>query len=265
MPSGYNNNVQLIQTRDYVVILNEMVHDAGRADHQPATAPADGWATRAGAGRATRWSSRRATSPRTALARWPAPPSDQLRLTERFTLRDPRTLIYQFTVDDPATWTRPWTAAVPMQKSDEDIYECACHEGNLGMIGIMAGAREQGVVPLTVNPSSSFLAAGGFMKWWLRSFVLVSLVTAAGYAAPRSGPPRRQETARPAPPPRRGDRDAESVGISTERLGRLHRSRGRMKRSSPATARWSTFMRPGSRTSRARRRCARTRFSASRR
>jgi hypothetical protein len=47
------------------------------------------------------------------------------------------------TFDDPHTWTRPWTAVVPMQKSDEQIYEYACHEGNIGMIGIMAGAREQ--------------------------------------------------------------------------------------------------------------------------
>jgi hypothetical protein len=64
-------------------------------------------------------------------------------LTERFTLRDSQTLVYQFTVDDPATWTRPWTGVVPMRKSDEQIYEYACHEGNLGMVGIMAGAREQ--------------------------------------------------------------------------------------------------------------------------
>ena len=55
-----------------------------------------------------------------------------MHLIERFTLRDPQTLVYQFTVTDPATWTQPWTAVVPMQKTDEQIYEYACHEGNLG-------------------------------------------------------------------------------------------------------------------------------------
>ena len=71
------------------------------------------------------------------------PPSPGMRLTERFTRRDAQTLVYEFTVDDPATWTRPWTAVVPMRKTDEQIYEYACHEGNLGMVGILAGAREQ--------------------------------------------------------------------------------------------------------------------------
>ena len=147
MPSGYNNNVQLIQTRDYVVILNEMVHDARVV---PITSrPHSGNRRWLGESRG-RWEgdtlvveTRHFTANGTGTIGLRVPPSDQLRLTERFTLRDPRTLIYQFTVDDPATWTLPWTAAVPMQKSSEDIYEYACHEGNLGMVGIMAGAREQ--------------------------------------------------------------------------------------------------------------------------
>jgi hypothetical protein len=147
MPSGYNNNVQLIQTGDHVVILNEMVHDARVV---PITGRPHSVNRRWLGESRGRWEgdtlvveTRNFTANGTGTIGLRVPPSDQLRLTERFTLRDARTLIYQFTVDDPATWTRPWTAAVPMQKSDEDIYEYACHEGNLGMVGIMAGAREQ--------------------------------------------------------------------------------------------------------------------------
>ena len=53
----------------------------------------------------------------------------------------PGTLLYEFTVDDPATFTRPWSAALPMTRSDEPIYEYACHEGNESMVGILRGAR----------------------------------------------------------------------------------------------------------------------------
>jgi hypothetical protein len=63
-----------------------------------------------------------------------------MKLTERFRL-DGETLLYQFTVEDPATWVRPWTAEIPMSRSAEPIYEYACHEGNIGMEGILKGAR----------------------------------------------------------------------------------------------------------------------------
>jgi hypothetical protein len=63
-----------------------------------------------------------------------------LALTERFR-REGNTLVYEFTVNDPATFTRPFTAAVPMQKSDQPVFEYACHEGNYGLMSIMRGAR----------------------------------------------------------------------------------------------------------------------------
>jgi hypothetical protein len=62
-------------------------------------------------------------------------------LIERFTRTDANTLLYEFTVEDPTTWTRPWTAVVPMRKSEDPIYEYACHEGNYAMASILAGAR----------------------------------------------------------------------------------------------------------------------------
>jgi hypothetical protein len=67
--------------------------------------------------------------------------SANTRLVERFTRADANTLVYEFTVEDPSVWTRPWTAVVPMRKSDQPIYEYACHEGNYAMAGILAGAR----------------------------------------------------------------------------------------------------------------------------
>ena len=64
-----------------------------------------------------------------------------MHLIERFTRTDPDTLVYEFTVDDPTTWTRPWTAQVPMSKTNDPIYEYACHEGNYALPGVLAGAR----------------------------------------------------------------------------------------------------------------------------
>ena len=69
--------------------------------------------------------------------------SDRLRLVERFTRIDMETLLYEFTVDDPDTWTKPWTAQVPMSKSKEPIFEYACHEVNYSMTNVLAGARAQ--------------------------------------------------------------------------------------------------------------------------
>ena len=66
-----------------------------------------------------------------------------MHLIERFTRTAGDTLTYEFTVDDPATFAKPWTASIPMVKSDGPIYEDACHEGNYAVPGILAGARLQ--------------------------------------------------------------------------------------------------------------------------
>jgi hypothetical protein len=146
MPSGYNNNVQMIQTRDHVAIVTEMVHDArivpldGRPHH----------AIRQLMGNSRgRWEgdtlvieTRSFTKQGTGTISLRSVTDEQLRLVERFSLADPDTLVYEFTVDDPTIWTKPWTAVVPMQRSQEAIFEYACHEGNLGMVGILAGARQ---------------------------------------------------------------------------------------------------------------------------
>jgi hypothetical protein len=69
--------------------------------------------------------------------------SDTLHLTERFTRVAPDTLQYEVTVEDPQTWTRPWTLMIPLRRTDQHIYEYACHEGNFGLSGILSGARAE--------------------------------------------------------------------------------------------------------------------------
>ncbi len=67
--------------------------------------------------------------------------SDGLRLVERLTRVSDDTLQYEVTVSDPTTWTAPWSAMIPLRRSSDPVFEYACHEGNIGMEGIMAGAR----------------------------------------------------------------------------------------------------------------------------
>jgi hypothetical protein len=68
--------------------------------------------------------------------------SDKLTLTEKFTLVEGNTLIYEFTVNDPLTWVKPWTVQFPMTRINEPIYEYACHEGNYSLRNILAAARK---------------------------------------------------------------------------------------------------------------------------
>ena len=67
--------------------------------------------------------------------------SEQLHVTERFSRTGPDTLQYEITINDPGTWTKPWSLMVPWQRSPKPVYEYACHEGNIGLQGILAGAR----------------------------------------------------------------------------------------------------------------------------
>jgi hypothetical protein len=139
-PGAYNNNFQLFQTPQYVVILNEMVHDTR-------IIPLDGRPH--GDIRQWKGDSRGHFEGDTLVVdtinfkRETSLPNSgaNLHLIERFTRTDANALLYEFTVEDPTMWTRPWTAVVPMRKSDDPIYEYACHEGNYAMASILAGAR----------------------------------------------------------------------------------------------------------------------------
>jgi hypothetical protein len=68
---------------------------------------------------------------------------ENLRIIERFTRTAPDTLLYQFTVEDPTTWAKPWSGELPMKKALGQLFEFACHEGNYGIAGVLAGARAE--------------------------------------------------------------------------------------------------------------------------
>jgi hypothetical protein len=139
-PGAYNNNFQLFQAPGYVAMLIEMVHDVrivptdGRPHgniRQWKGDPVGHWEGNALVVDTT--SFKRETTLRGSSA--------SMHLIERFTRTDADTLLYEFTVDDPTTWTRPWSAAIPMSKSAGPIYEYACHEANYALAGILGGAR----------------------------------------------------------------------------------------------------------------------------
>jgi hypothetical protein len=69
--------------------------------------------------------------------------TENLKLVERFTRVDKDTIDYRLTVSDPQTFTQPWTLENSLWRTDEQIYEAGCHEGNIGLAGILAGARAQ--------------------------------------------------------------------------------------------------------------------------
>jgi hypothetical protein len=142
LPSFYNNNYEIVQAPGYVAILIEMIHDVriiptdGRP-HLPS-----GVRQWLGDSRG-RWEGNTLvveTTNFTDKSQFRGS-TENMRLTERFTRVSPDTLTYEFTVDDPATFTRPWSAEIPMSKADGDIFEYACNEGNYAMTDELAGAR----------------------------------------------------------------------------------------------------------------------------
>jgi len=143
-PGAYNNHVQIVQTAGQVVVLTEMVHDARviPLDGRPHLAPH----MRQYKGNSRgRWEGLTLVIDTTNFLRETSfrGSSANLHLVERLTRVDADTLLYQFTVEDPRTWTRPWTAAIPMKKTSGPVYEYACHEGNYAMANILSGARAE--------------------------------------------------------------------------------------------------------------------------
>jgi hypothetical protein len=144
MPSFYNNNYQIVEAPGYVMILVEMIHDARiiPLDNRPhLPAGVEQWM---GDSRG-HWEGNTLvveTTNFTDKTRFRG--ADQnMRLTERFTRVDPETIQYEFTVNDPTAFTRPWTVQIPMKRSEGPIFEYACHEGNYAMTDVLAGARAE--------------------------------------------------------------------------------------------------------------------------
>ena len=137
----YNNLHQIVQTRDAVMIMTEMVHDARivrmNAQHAPKTIrkwlgdSVGHWEGDTLVVDTTNFSEKTRFRGST----------ENLHVVERFSRLDDRTLLYRFTIDDPATWERPWTGEYAWPATDKPIYEYACHEANYSLGGILSGAR----------------------------------------------------------------------------------------------------------------------------
>ena len=141
-PGGYNQNLQVFQTPDHVVLLTEMVHTVRVVPLDGRPALPDDVRQWSGESRG-RWEGDTLvieTSNFNDQRRWRGT-TRNMTLVERLTRVDADTLVYEYTVDDPGTWTRPWTASIPMQRAEEPLYEYACHEGNYSMPGILGGHR----------------------------------------------------------------------------------------------------------------------------
>ena len=141
-PSVYNNNMQLFQTADHVVILNEMVHSARIIPLDGRGPLPEGLRQWVGDSRGS-WEGDTLVVVTTNFLRETAfgGSSANLHLVERISRVDADTLRYEFTVRDPTTWAAPWTARVDMTRTDEPLYEYACHEGNYSMASSLSGAR----------------------------------------------------------------------------------------------------------------------------
>jgi hypothetical protein len=141
-PGPYNNFVKILQYRDHVVLFTEMIHDARviPLDGRPhLTSSVESWL---GDSRG-RWDGNTLAIDTTNFNGQVAfrGTGERLHLIERLTRVDARTLLYEFTVDDPEMFTRPWTARMPMVRTAERIFEYACHEGNYALVDILRGAR----------------------------------------------------------------------------------------------------------------------------
>src|SRR5262245_8691849 len=144
VPGPYNNLVQVLQFSDHVIIFNEMIHDArivpldGRP-HSPQ-------AIRKWLGDSRgRWDGNTLVVDTTNFTDKTnfRGADDALHVIERFTRTGPDTLLYEFTIDDPTAFTKPWSAQIVMTRTTDRVFEYACHEANYAMSGILRGARSE--------------------------------------------------------------------------------------------------------------------------
>jgi hypothetical protein len=149
VPGPYNNLMQIFQSPGYVVIVNEMVHDARVVPLDGRPRVGDGLRFWAGDSRG-RWEgstlvveTRNFTDNGTGTFGVPGLIDRNFVLVERFARAGDRSLTYSFTMTDPTVWAKPWRVEVPMTRIDGFVMEYACHEGNYAMPNILAGARAE--------------------------------------------------------------------------------------------------------------------------
>ena len=150
--AGYNSNYHFVQGQGTVMILTEMIHDARIIPLDNRPAPPPGLKQWVGVSRG-RWDGDTLVVETTNFnGRNPigggrggggAGSSEHVKVTERFTRVSDDQIEYRYTVEDPHTWTRPWTALNYLQKTNGPIFEFACHESNYGVGNILAGARAE--------------------------------------------------------------------------------------------------------------------------
>ena len=144
--TSYNGNFTIVQTADHVMIMVEMIHDTriirmGSGPRLPTHVRpwfGDSWGRWEGDVLVVETTN---LNPQQALRG--VPPSERMKVTERFTRVDAETILYEFTVDDPTMYTQPWGGEIPLRKFDDRLYEYACREGNYSMTSVLSGARYQ--------------------------------------------------------------------------------------------------------------------------
>jgi len=144
LPGAYNNTYQIIQSSGYLTILVEMLHwvrviPLDNRAHLPSN-------VRQWVGNHTgRWEGNTLVIDSTNFTNKTVfqGASEKMHMIERLTRTDEDTIRYQFTVDDPSTWTKPWTAEIFFKKTVGPIFEHACHEGNYGLANTLSGARAE--------------------------------------------------------------------------------------------------------------------------
>jgi hypothetical protein len=147
-PVGYNTHVQIMQGRDHVVLVTEMVHDA-RVIPLFATRPDFGGLTRWQGNSWGRWQAGTLVIETSGITDkvFPrgagVPLGPEGRVIEKITRTGPKTIRYEFTVSDPSLWDVAWGGEFPMELSDEPMFEYACHEGNYGLANTLRGVREE--------------------------------------------------------------------------------------------------------------------------
>ena len=145
VPAGYNNNHRIVQTPEQILIFSEMMHDARiihldsrphlpKNVHQWCGDSRGRWEGNTLVVETTNFTDR--TNFRGS--------GENMRLTERFTRLDAVTLLYQFTIDDPQSFVKPWSGEIPLKKVQGPIFEYACHEGNYSIVNTLTAARAEG-------------------------------------------------------------------------------------------------------------------------
>jgi hypothetical protein len=140
--AGYQSYYQIVQTPKAVMMMTEMIHDVRIVPLDGGPHPPAALQQWAGHSRG-HWEGDTLVVDTTNYKpkAFMSVSSEKLHVIERLSRSGPETLKYEITIDDPGTWTKPWSLMIPLHHSPDPVYEYACHEGNEGLAGILAGAR----------------------------------------------------------------------------------------------------------------------------